>query len=226
LLECLPYFVNLSSQLCSLCLSMTLIILVSIFWMHAAAFFFQSVRWYHSGFDNHHNVAKQTNNCCVHYRQSDGFRLATRCWEGDRVITTITLCMASLWSKGKQDMLWKITLLQNLKSQDHEVGVFAAYDGHLGHNIIYNNISSTRMRYKSVLWMVIRSCFVKYPNHILTHDCKELLSQWVAMISDQHSKSMCLVAVIHAGITLLCLQFKHTLAQSTCNNACSKMGLL
>jgi hypothetical protein len=44
--------------------------------------------------------------------------------------------MASLWSKGKQDMLWKITLLQNLKSQDHEVGVFAAYDGHLGHNII------------------------------------------------------------------------------------------
>jgi hypothetical protein len=106
------------------------------------------------------------------------------------------------------------------------VGIFAAYDGHLGHNIIYNNISSTRIRYKSVLWIVIRSCFVKYPNHILARDCKELLSQWVAMISDQHSKALCLVAVIHAGITLRCLQFKHTIAQSTCNNACGKMGLL
>ncbi len=40
---------------------------------------------------------------------------------GDRVITAITLCMASLWSKENQGVLWKITLLLILKVKDHEV---------------------------------------------------------------------------------------------------------
>jgi hypothetical protein len=151
--------------------------------MHAAAFFFQSASDIIQRLTIIINVAKQTiNSVCIIVN-----RMASGLLGGERVITTITLCMDSLLSKGKQDMLWKITLLQNLKSQDREVGLFAAYDGHLGDNIIYNNISSTKMRYKSVLWMVIRSCFVKYPNHILTRECKGLLSQWVAMISDQHS---------------------------------------
>jgi hypothetical protein len=80
--------------------------------MHAAAFFFQSASDIIQGLTISINVAKQTITavCIIVNRMASGLQPdAGR----DRVITTITLCMASLWSKGKQDMLWKITLLQN-----------------------------------------------------------------------------------------------------------------
>jgi len=42
--------------------------------------------------------------------------------------------MASLSSKGNQDVLWKITLLLNFKNQRPGSGLMA-YDGHMGHNV-------------------------------------------------------------------------------------------
>jgi hypothetical protein len=77
--------------------------------MHAAAFFFQSASDIIQRLTIIINVAKQTiNSVCIIVN-----RMASGLLGGERVITTITLCMDSLLSKGKQDMLWKITLLQN-----------------------------------------------------------------------------------------------------------------
>jgi protein phosphatase 1L len=57
------------------------------------------------------------------------------------------------------------------KVRDHEVGLFAVYDGHLGHNVadylqqhLFNNILNEV--YKSVIWMAVKSCFLKYPSHV------------------------------------------------------------
>ncbi len=149
------YFVNLSSIFCGfMSKQSSSIILVSNFWIYAVAFF-QSVKGDHPGFDNHHNVAKQTDFCCWSL-SNRWLQACNQMLGGDRVLKAITLCMVSPWSKGNRGMLWKITMWQNLEKSEIMKWDSLQYMMVIWDTMwptIYNNICSTifLMRYIS-LW--------------------------------------------------------------------------